>query len=103
MASTAPTHCPVAVEDDDGVGGGEVQPEAAGARRQQEEEDVLVAVEELDLLAPIAQLHRAVEATRRVAAVVAVVLQDVEDLRHLAVQQHLCKCKVGIPVISVSL
>ena len=53
---------PVAVEEDDGVGGGEVDALAAGAGAEEEEALVRLRVEGGDLLAPLVLLDGAVDA-----------------------------------------
>ena len=53
---------PVAVEEDDGVGGGEVDALAASAGAEEEELDVFLGVEVGDLLAALVLLDAAVDA-----------------------------------------
>lgn len=53
---------PIAVVEDDGVGGGEIDAEATGARADEENLDVGVAIEVLDLLLARILAHGAVDA-----------------------------------------
>ena len=70
---------PVAVEEDDGVGGGQVDALAAGAGAEQEELDVFFRVEVGDLLAPLVLLDAAVDAADFPAVLQGgPVLEDVE-------------------------
>ena len=52
---------PVAVVEDDGVGGREVDPEAAGPGAEQEHEDVLPGLEVCHHVAPLVDLAAAVQ------------------------------------------
>mmetsp|Transcript_59635 Transcript_59635/g.158717 ORF Transcript_59635/g.158717 Transcript_59635/m.158717 type:complete len:424 (-) Transcript_59635:1733-3004(-) len=80
---------PVAVEEHDDVGLLQVEAQATGARREEEEELVAVLLHEgVDhLLARVAR-DATVDAAVLVAAVPAVVLEDVEHARHLAEDQY---------------
>mmetsp|Transcript_47611 Transcript_47611/g.79829 ORF Transcript_47611/g.79829 Transcript_47611/m.79829 type:complete len:768 (+) Transcript_47611:2909-5212(+) len=80
---------PVAVVQDHGVGGRQVDAQAPGAGGQHEEEHGAVGgVEALHALVPLEGAGAPVEAVVRVALPDQVVLHDVQHPRHLAEQQH---------------
>ncbi len=88
----------VGVEEDDGVGTGEVDALAAGAGRQEEDAMVGVRVEGVDLRAARLLRDAAVDAARVPAAqLAAVVLEDVELHGELREDEHLVVVREEMP------
>lgn len=80
----------VRVEEDDGVGGGEVDALPAGAGGEQEDARVVVVVEVVDLFAAALLRHAAVDAADVPAAeLAAVVFENVELHLELREDEHL--------------
>ena len=87
MAGQARLHVlvgvPIAVIDDDGVSGGEVDAKATSARGEQEAEQVWVAVELLHGLLAVLPLDAAVQAHAAMPLLLQVSIQQVQHLGHL--------------------
>ena len=80
---------PVAVEDDDGIGGLQVEAEAAGARRQNEDEVLGVGRVELhQQLAAIVRLRRAVQPQVLVVCCAQTRTQDVNRFTFTTARQQ---------------
>ena len=72
---------PVGVEDDDRVGGGQVDADAARARREQEEERARCRVREaVDCLLALILTHRAVEALITPSTRIYQILNQIQQL-----------------------
>jgi len=85
---------PVAVVDDDGVGGRQVDAEAARPRAQQEHELVAVGLAvAVDGLLALLAANAAVDALVGEALEHQVVLDDVQDADHLREDEHLVLCR----------
>lgn len=80
---------PVRVVDDDGVGGGEVEPEAARAGGQQEGEAVLAVVEVIYVIHALLVAHGPVDACDTVPSVLQVCIQQVHHACELHGKRHL--------------
>ena len=78
---------PVAVIDDDGVSGGEVDAQAPRPGGQQEDEDVRVGVEGTDGFLAVLPAHAAIDAAGLVALPLQVGIQQVQHLGHLGTRQ----------------
>ncbi|KAG5458151.1 MAG: hypothetical protein BJ554DRAFT_1686 [Olpidium bornovanus] len=89
LADAVLVRIPVRVENNDRVGGLEVEPKAPGARGQEEDGDVRLWVIELpEQLRPVVGLDRAVQAKVFVTAEMQEVFHDGHDRCHLEKNQH---------------
>ena len=79
---------PIAVVEDDSVGGCEVDTETTSTSGQQEHEDLGSRLESGDSVATVFQLGRSVEAAVLVVAVSEVLFHQVDHASHLEVEQN---------------
>jgi hypothetical protein len=86
---------PVRVEDDNGVGGLQVEAKTSGSCRQQEDEVVRVGhVKDFEHISALVALGHTIQSEKFVALEVEIVLYDGHALGHLAEHQNLRKEKV---------